>query len=103
MSIKIKGVYGNYLKVEIPLQRVTRSMVNGQVVATKTDFYPSADYPIRVRLQRSDLAGKGRIFTPTVNGNVITFTDSGTLLRGIYHIEVRCCDNGGIPYRYIAR
>ena len=101
MSTLIKHVYGNVLKLAIPLTQIVKEMIEGEVVTTESDFYPNPNYPTKITLR-----GEGSIkfdFNATVDGNVATMIDYGTVLVGLYQVEVRCYDMQNNPMRYMVR
>lgn len=94
---KIKHVYGNVLRIAIPL--TLRSLVKDgdTMVATDTEFIPSADYPVIVAF----LNGKHRYaVAATMDGNVAVIEDNGKIPIGTYDITVECRDDIGRPYRF---
>ena len=97
----IKHVYGNVMKVAIPLTIRIRTLVDGQETETEQDFFPSADYPVYVVLYKG--GGLKTIYTATMTDNIATIEDDGTLAIGTYQVEVLCHDNQGNPFRYMVR
>lgn len=98
---QIKHVYGNVLRIAIPLQQTTRTLVNGQETEVTSDFYPNPNFPTKVVLR-----GSGTIryeYTATVVGNVATIEDKGDIRIGTYQVEVLCNDENGEPVRYMVR
>lgn len=98
---KIKQVYGNVLRVAIPLTQRVRTMVDGVETEEEFDFYPSPDYPVMIDLYKG--GGLHQTFTATMHENVATFVDEGTIPIGVYQLEVRCRDMQGHPCRYMVR
>ena len=98
---KIKHVYGNVLRVAIPLTQRVRTLVEGVETEVESDFYPSPNYPVLVDLYKG--GGLHQTFTATMNGHVATFVDEGTIPIGVYQVEVRCHDMDGHPCRYMVR
>lgn len=97
----IKHVFGNVMRVAIPLTMRIRTMTDGHETETEEDFYPNLDMPIEVRLMRD--GGYTKSYTPDVVGNVITFTDDATLPIGTYQVTVLCYDQESRPCRYMVR
>lgn len=97
----IKHVYGNVMKVAIPLTIRIRTLVDGQETETEQDFFPSSDYPVYVVLYKG--GGLKTIYTATMTDNIATIEDDGTLAIGIYQVEVLCHDDQGNPFRYMVR
>ena len=103
---KIKHVYGNVLRVAIPLTLRTLELVETeidgqlqqQVVATDTDFIPSSEHPVRI------IFSKGAVkvsFDATMrDGNVAYVEEKGKIPVGIYDITITCYDDNGNPYRF---
>lgn len=100
-TILIKHVFGNVMRIAIPLTIRIRTLTNGEETETEEDFYPNTSLPIEVALMRD--GGVSKKYTPQVNGNVITFEDDGTLRAGKYQITITCYDDEGKPFRYMAR
>ena len=97
----IKHVYGNVMKVAIPLTIRIRTLVDGHETETEQDFFPSADYPVYVVLYKG--GGLKTTYTATMVDNVATIEDDGTLSIGVYQVEVLCHDDQGNPFRYMVR
>lgn len=94
---KIKHVFGNVLRLAIPL--TLRSLVKDgdEMVATDTDFIPSSEYPVNVVFTR----GKNPYaVAATMDGNLAVIEDKGKIPLGTYDITVECRDDGGLPYRF---
>ena len=97
---KIKQVHGNMLMVGIKLDLTVVTVMNGNVSKTKEDFYPNTDYPVSIVLKK----GSSRYpYSASVNGNVVSFEDPGTLPVGVYEVEVLCRNAQAQPCRYMAR
>lgn len=96
---KIRTVQGNVLRLMIPLQVKYMKTVDGETVVRTEDFYPSPEYPVMVRL-----IGTYRpvVLDASVEGNVVTAVDNGTLAVGSYNVEVKCQDDDGHPCRFAA-
>lgn len=97
---KIPVVYGNVLRLAIPLTLRIVEFVDGEMQATDTDFIPSSDYPVNVVL--SKVAMK-KVFEAEMDGNVAFIEDKGTIPVGTYDITVTCKDDAGTPYRFKQR
>lgn len=103
---KIKHVYGNVLKMAIPLTLRTIELVETEVdgqtvqeaVATDTDFIPSNKYPVIITLSKFGV--KLPILAKMRDGNIAFFEDDGTIEIGTYDITVTCKDDNGKPYRF---
>lgn len=98
---QIKHVYGNVLRIAIPLQQTIRTLVDGEEHEETSDFYPNPNFPTNVVLR-----GSGTIryeYTATVVGNVATIEDKGDIRIGTYQVEVLCHDENGEPVRYMVR
>lgn len=100
-ELLIKHVFGNVMRVAIPLTQRIRTLVDGQETETESDFYPNLSKPIKVVLKREGNLKKEYI--PTVEGNVVTFKDDGTLPTGLYDVTVLCYDSNSQPCRYMVR
>lgn len=98
---RIKHVFGNVLKVAIPLTEKIRTAQDGQEVEVEQDFYPNTDYPVYVVLNKG--GSLKTTYEAAVSGNVATFEDNGTLSVGMYQVEVLCRDKEGSPCRYMVR
>ena len=97
---KIRQVHGNMLMVGIKLDLTVVTVMNGNVSKTKEDFYPNTDYPVSIVLKK----GSSRYpYSASVNGNVVSFEDPGTLPVGVYEVEVLCRNAQAQPCRYMAR
>lgn len=97
---KIKHVYGNVLKVAIPLDVIEVTSVNGETVSTTTEFTPNSSYPVTILLKKGATMYP---FQADVEGNVVSFEDPGTLPIGIYQLEVLCRNDQGKPMRFMVR
>jgi len=94
----IHHVFGNVLRVAIPLTLRTIELVDGEVVHTDTDFIPSSDYPVNVVFSKG--AVKVSLKAEMRNGNIAYVEDKGTIAVGNYDITVKCFDDNGNPYRF---
>jgi len=100
-NTQIRVVYGNVLRLAIPLTVRTVEIVDGEIEFTDTDFIPSSDYPVNVVL--SKVATKIHFEATMQDGNVAYFEDKGTIPVGKYDITVTCKDDDGNPYRFNQR
>ena len=98
---KIRHVYGNVLRIAVPLTMRTVEVVDGVVSVTDTDFTPSTDYPISIIFDKGAAKAK---YIATLRGDHIAYIeDKGTLEVGTYSITVLCKDSNGNPYRFKER
>lgn len=98
---KIRHVYGNVLRIAVPLTKRTVEVVDGVVSVTDTDFTPSTDYPISIIFDKGAAKAK---YIATLRGDHIAYIeDKGTLEVGTYSITVTCKDSDGNPYRFKER
>lgn len=94
---QIRHVYGNVLRLAIPLTLRTLTLDGGTVERTDEPFYPSSEYPVEVVLSKG--ATKVRI-AAEMDGNVASIEDDGTIPIGVFSITVTCRDDNGRPYRF---
>jgi len=94
----IRIVYGNGFSLAIPLTLRTATLSNGSTVTTDADFVPTGDVKVLLSSGASNTA-----YTATMNSNVATITDSGTLKRGTYNVTVLCKDSDGRLMRFKMR
>lgn len=95
MATRIKHVYGNVLRLAIPLTKRTVSIVDGNADYTDTDFVPSNNYPIKVQF--------GTKYTREArmrDSNIACVEDRGELPVGVYAVTVLCKDSNGNPMRF---
>ena len=98
---KIRHVYGNVLRIAVPLTMRMVEVVDGVVSVTDTDFTPSTDYPISIIFDKGAAKAK---YIATLRGDHIAYIeDKGTLEVGTYSITVLCKDSDGNPYRFKER
>lgn len=103
---KIKHVFGNVLRIAIPLTLRTVELVDvdvdgeieQQAQVTDTDFIPSSDYPVNVVFNKG--AVKVSLTAQMRDGNIAYVEDKGKISVGTYDITVTCNDNDGNPYRF---
>lgn len=96
----LKHVYGNVLRLAIPLDIKTLSVVDGEIEQDEQPFSPSAEHPVLVALKRGSRSYE---YTADMIGNVATIEDRGTLPIGHYSVEVLCVSQSGDPMRFFAR
>lgn len=101
MAVKIKHVKGNVLRLHIPLTVKIKRLVNEEITEEEQDFIPSPYYPTFINLKKD--VGLTQSFKATVDGNVVSMEDKGTLSVGEYQVEVKCNDDLGYPYRYMVK
>lgn len=100
-NAKIRHVYGNVLRIAVPLTKRTVEVIDGVITAVDTDFVPSTDYPIAIILDKGNAQLK---MLAQLRGNSIAyFEDKGTIPVGVYSITVTCKDGEGNPYRFKER
>jgi len=97
---RIKHVFGNVLRLAIPLTLRTVELVDGEMQHTDTDFIPSSDYPVNVVFSKDAVKVK---LAATMNGNLAYVEDNGTITEGTYEITITCKDGSGNPYRFNQR
>lgn len=100
-SAKIRHVYGNVLRIAVPLTKRTVEVVDGVITAVDTDFVPSTDYPIAIILDKGNAQLK--MLAQLRGNNIAYFEDKGTIPVGVYSITVTCKDSEGNPYRFKER
>lgn len=97
----IKHVYGNVMRIAIPLTQRIRTLSDGIESEEEEDFYPNIDLPMTVVLTRGDATQFE--YTPEVEGNMLSFKDNGELPTGTYSVTVLCYDDQEQPCRYMVR
>lgn len=97
---KIKHVFGNHLRLAIPLQKLVRTLEDGHVVERAEDFFPNPDFPVSVVLTGYT---RQKTYEAAMEGNVATIEDDGTLPVGRYQVEVIAHDAEGRQVRYMQR
>ena len=96
--MEIRHVYGNPLKLSIPLQKVVYELVDGHQTKRISDFYPNPNYPVSVILR-----GVGSIrydFIAKIEGNVAIIEAESNIRIGTYSIEVLAHDENEEQVRY---
>ena len=100
----IKHVYGNVLRMAIPLTKRVVTMEDGEVVATDENFIPSSNYPVSVQFVKDAI----KIDIPAIMmGNVAVIEDKGTIPKmfisvddtDTWAIEIMHIMNGSITER----
>lgn len=80
-TTRIPWVRGNTLNLAVPLVLVTKN--NGQEI--REDYYPPENSEIHVWLVNSY---KRKEYPYTLDGNMVCFTDDGSLQAGVYGVEI---------------
>lgn len=91
-------VFGNVMRLAIPLTLRTVEGSNGEITTTDTDFIPSSNYPVVVEFSKG--AVKINVDAVMRDGNVAYIEDKGTIPVGTYAITISCKDDNGNPYRF---
>lgn len=99
--MKIKHVYGNVLRLDIPLTIKIRTMEDGVPTEREEPFYPDVSKGCAVILGSS--YNRKIQYDATVSGNVAHIEDDGVICIGTYKVTVKCYDEQGNPYRYMVR
>lgn len=100
-TTRIKHVFGNVLKLAIPLTLRTVTLEGGIVEVTDTDYTPSNHYPVVVQFVNGPLKYE---LDATIRDNYIAVVeDKGTIPVGNYAIVVLCKDDNGDPRRFKQR
>lgn len=97
-TVKIRHVYGNVLRIAIPLTLRQVVVVDGVVTTSDSEFSPSQDYPIAVVFDKG--AAQVKMLAQLRGDNVAYVEDAGTIPTGTYSITVTCKDSNGNPYRF---
>lgn len=100
-TTKIKHVFGNVMRVAIPLTMRVRKLIDGQETETEEDFYPNPNHDVEIVLYKG--GGLKTLYIASIDGNVATFEDGGELPVGTYQVEVRAFDAEENPVRYMVR
>lgn len=101
MATKIKHVYGNVIKLAIPLTEQVHAIIDGKEEITTKDFYPNLDYPIILTLDKG--GGLRRILEVEMNDNILLAQDNGDTPVGTYQLEIKCNDTEGKPRRFMVK
>ena len=90
---KIYWVRGNTQELLIPLEQ--------EIVPEEGEIQVEPYYPAEGATVTVCLVGKYKkyTYTPTIDGNLLRFTESGTIQAGIYGVEVLVNNPGGTQYR----
>lgn len=99
-ATRIFHVQGNDLKLAIKLTLQVVTLNNGQTEITPYDFFPNEDYPVYVVLSKGTAQTKIEAY---MQGNVAIAEDPGTILEGLYSVEVLCRDDQGKKKRFKQR
>lgn len=90
---KIYWVKGNTQPLLIPLEQEVMTP-NEEIV--REPYYPDEGAVVKVILESTFRRFE---YTPTVNGNLLTFTDAGTLPCGCYDVVVKVDNPNGTHFR----
>lgn len=96
----LRHVFGNVMRLAIPLTLRTIEGRNGEITSTDADFIPSSDYPVIVEFSKPNSVTKINVDAEMRDGNVAYIEDKGSIPVGKYAITVSCKDNNGNPYRF---
>ncbi len=98
---KLRHVFGNVLRIAVPLVMRQVEVIDGVISTTDYDFHPSADYPVTMEFTRGTSVYK---FKADVREGTIAYAEeSGALPVGLYSIAVVCRDDHGVCYRFKER
>ena len=100
--MKIKHVYGNVLRIDIPLTIKIINSESGETHEVEEPFYPDTSKPVLVELANQYNITK-YTYEATVDGNVAHIEDYGNIRVGVYKVTVKCFDEYNQPYRYMVR
>lgn len=96
----IRHVFGNVLRISVPLTRRTVEITNGDASYVDEDFTPNLAYPFKVIMTSGPKAIE---YDAVLHGtNVAYIEDKGKLAIGIYAITILCSDEVGDPMRFKA-
>lgn len=99
--MKIKHVYGNVLKLDIPLTIKIRTMEGDVPTEREEPFYPDVSKGCVVVLNNN--YNRKMEYNASLGGNVAHIEDDGVIGIGTYKVTVKCYDEYGNPYRYMVR
>lgn len=94
----IRHVFGNVLRLSIPLTHRVVNIVDGAVEEKDSDFIPNPDFPVRVILK----GPKEIVFEGDMDENTVSIVDRGELPIGTYSITILCRDMNEDPMRFKA-
>lgn len=99
--MKIKHVYGNVLRIDIPLTIKIRTIEEGAPSEREEPFYPDATKGCIVELANN--YNRKIEYNATIKDNIVHIEDIGKISIGQYKVTVKCYDAQGNPYRYMVR
>ena len=89
---KLYWTQGNSQPLIIPLEQ---EVITQEEEIVSEPYYPQEGSLITVTLVNKWFRQQ---FTPTLNGNLLTLTDTGTLPVGCYDVDVHIADPDGTPH-----
>ena len=95
----VKHVYGNVLRLAIPLTKRVLEKIGDEIDVTDEDFIPSSEYPVQIVFSKES-GTRYPVEATMRDGNIACMEDKGKLPIGTYAITVTCCDDNGNPYRF---
>lgn len=95
----VKHVYGNVLRLAIPLTKRVLEKIGDEIDVTDEDFIPSSEYPVQIVFSKES-GTRYPVEATMRDGNIACVEDKGKLPIGTYAITVTCCDDNGNPYRF---
>lgn len=96
----IRHVFGNVLRLSVPLTRRVVDVIDGIGTAFDDDFYPNKDYTVVVTMSSG---AKRYEYVASVDQYIITIEDKGMLPIGSYAITITCKDENANPMRFKAK
>lgn len=96
----IRHVFGNVLRLSVPLTRRVVDVIDGSGTAFDDDFYPNKSYPVAVTMSSG---AKKYEYVASVDQYIITIEDKGMLPIGSYAITITCKDENANPMRFKAK
>lgn len=96
----IRHVFGNVLRLSVPLTRRVVDVIDGSGTAFDDDFYPNKSYPVVVTMSSG---AKKYEYVASVDQYIITIEDKGMLPIGSYAITITCKDENANPMRFKAK
>lgn len=100
-TTRIKHVFGNVLKLAIPLTLRVVTLDDGDVVTTDYNYTPSSNYKVVVQFVNGPL--KYELDATIRDSYIAVVEDKGTIPVGTYAIVVLCRDDNGDPRRFKQR